>query len=483
MINKEPEFVWHYFEELSKIPRPSGMEEKASEFVANVAKNHNLPFKKDKVGNVVIQVPATKGFEKSPVVILQGHLDMVCEKNSGTKHDFTKDPIKLIVQGDIVKADGTTLGADNGIGVSMALSLIDDKKAKHGPLELLFTVDEERGLKGANSLSRDFVTGKKLINLDTEEEGAIYIGCAGGTDTVLTLNISREDSKGKCYQIKVSGLRGGHSGADIHEERGNANQILARVLKTLSDKGIEYQIASLQGGSKRNAIPREAFAAIFMDAHSLPAVSKIIKTLNSTMKFELRNVDEGVTIKIKDLQKAELKPFSEKSKKKVLNLLFSIPHGVISYDREIAGLVETSTNFAIIETEEKKLNIITSQRSNITSRMEWAVERVRILGELAGAKATSSGTYHGWTPNLKSELLLQAKKSYKKLSGKEPMAKAIHAGLECGLFGEKFPGLDMISLGPTVKNAHSPDEYVSISSVDRTYKFLKEILLDLAKEK
>lgn len=484
MINKKPELVWNYFEELSKIPRPSGMEEKASDFVVSIAKKHNLPYKKDKVGNVVINVPATKGFENSPIVILQGHLDMVCEKNSEIQHDFTKDPIKLKVHGDIIKADGTTLGADNGIGVSMALALLDDKEAKHGPLELLFTIDEERGLKGANSLSEDSVKGKILINLDTEEEGAIYIGCAGGTDTVLTLNVSREDIiNGKCYQIKVSGLRGGHSGSDIHEGRGNANQILVRVLRTLSNKGIEYQIVSVQGGSKRNAIPREAFAKIIMDSRSFATASEIIKTLNTIMKTELRNVDEGVKIEIEGGKKAEFKPLTLKSKKKVLNLLFSIPHGVISYDKEIPGLVETSTNFAIIETEEKKLHIITSQRSNLTTRMEWAAERLRVLGELAGAKATSSGTYHGWTPNLKSKLLLQAKMTYKKLTGKEPTAKAIHAGLECGLFGDKFPGLDMISIGPTIKNAHSPDECVYISSVDRTYKFLKELLKDLAKGK
>lgn len=484
MINKKPNFVWHYFEELSKIPRPSGMEEKASQFVADIAKKHNLQYKKDKVGNVVILLPPSKGFEKSPTVILQGHLDMVCEKNSGTKHDFTKDPIKLKVQGDIVKADGTTLGADNGIGVAMALALIDDKEAKHGPLELLFTIDEERGLKGANSLSKDFVKGKMLINLDTEEEGAIYIGCAGGTDTVLTLNVSREAQvKGSVYLIKVTGLRGGHSGSDIHEGRGNANQILVRVLRTIQSKGIDYGILSIKGGSKRNAIPREAFASICMDPKNLPAVSQIIKDLNALMKIELRNVDEGIKIEIEKTQKAEFKPLSERSKKKALDLLFSIPHGVISYDKEIPGLVETSTNFAIIETEEKKISIITSQRSNLTPRMEWAAERLRVLGALAGAKAASSGTYHGWTPNLKSKLLLQAKKTYKKLTGKEPIAKAIHAGLECGLFGEKFDGLDMISIGPTIKNAHSPDESVSISSVDRTYKFLKELLKDLAKGK
>lgn len=484
MINKKPEFVWHYFEELSKIPRPSGMEEKASQFVVDVAKRHNLHYRKDKAGNVVISVPPSKSFEKSPIVILQGHLDMVCEKNNRTKHDFTKDPIRIKVDGDFLKADGTTLGADNGIGVSMALALLDDKEAKHGPLELLFTTDEERGLNGAKSLSTDFVKGKMLINLDTEEEGAIYIGCAGGTDTILTLNVSREiQVKGRLYLIKVTGLRGGHSGADIHEGRGNANQILVRVLRTLQNKGIDYGIISIFGGSKRNAIPREAFATICMDPKNLKTVSQIINNINIQMKTELKNVDEGIKIEIEKTQKAKFKMLSEKSKKKALDLLFSIPHGVISYDKEIPGLVETSTNFAIVETEEKRILISTSQRSNITSRMDWAAERLRVLGTLAGAKAVSTGTYHGWTPNLKSKLLLQAKKTYKKLTGKEPTAKAIHAGLECGLLGEKFDGLDMISIGPTIKNAHSPDERVSISSVARTYNFLKDLLKDIAKGK
>lgn len=484
MIDKKPEVVWHYFEELSKIPRPSGMEENATQFIVEVAKKHNLTFKKDKVGNVVISIPPSKGFEKSPTVILQGHLDMVCEKNSGTKHNFTKDPIKLIVSGDTVKADGTTLGADNGIGVAMALALLDDKDSKFGPLELLFTTDEERGLNGAKSLSKDFVTGKILINLDTEEEGAIYIGCAGGTDTILDLKITRDEkSFGKTYLIKVTGLRGGHSGSDIHKGRGNANQILTRVLRQIQKEGIDYGIIAIQGGSKRNAIPREAFAQISLNPKNLASVEEIIKNVYSQIKLELRNVDDGLKIEIEGNQRTKNAPFTEKSKKKVLDLLFSIPHGVISYDKEIPDLVETSTNFAIIETEEEKVSIITSQRSNLTSRMNWAAERMRVLGTLAGAKSKSSGTYHGWTPNLKSKLLLLAKKTYKKITGKESIAKAIHAGLECGLFGEKFAGLDMISIGPTIKNAHTPDECVSIASVERTYKFLKELLKDIAKAK
>lgn len=480
----KPELVWNYFFELSKIPRASGREERASQWVFEIGKKHNLPTKKDEVGNVVICVPPSKGYENAKSVILQGHLDMVCEKNSSSKHNFLKDPIKIKVDGDWVKADGTTLGADNGIGVSMALALLDDKNAIHPPLELLFTIDEERGLIGANSLKKGFMTGKMLINLDTEEEGAIYIGCAGGTDTTLTLNLKRDESEvNNVYTISVTGLRGGHSGSEINEGRGNSNQILVRSLRLLENEGINFSILEIYGGSKRNAIPREAFCNISIDERELKRAKSILSRFEKQVKYELRKVDEGVTISIKKGSSKFLTPFNKKTKRKALDLLFCIPHGVISYDREIEGLVETSTNFAIIETEDKYLRIITSQRSNITERMNWASEMVRVLGSLAGAKGESNGTYHGWTPNLNSSLLKIAKDVYKKVAKKEANAKAIHAGLECGILGEKFDNLDMISIGPDIKNAHSPSEMVSISSVQRTYDFLKELLKEIAKNK
>ncbi len=480
---KKPEIVWNYFEELAKIPRPSGMEEKASQWVYEIGKKHSLETKKDEVFNVVIKVPATKGFEKAETVILQGHLDMVCEKNSNVKHDFEKDPIRLKVEGDWIKADGTTLGADNGIGVAMALALLDDKEAKHPPLELLFTIDEERGLKGANSLKKGFVTGRRLINLDTEEEGAIYIGCAGGTDTVITLGLKRE----KCippvfYTVAVTGLRGGHSGSDIHKGRGNANQILARVLRLIEKEKVEYNLFEIWGGSKRNAIPREAFATISIIEKDTSKVKKLLSNFEKEVRYELRGIDENVEVSMKKVSSSKYEALNDKTKRKVLDLLFCIPHGVISFDREIKDLVETSTNFAIVDTEEKNLKVITSQRSSLTAKMEWAAERNRVLASLAGGKGESSGTYHGWAPNLNSPLLKIAKDTYKKLTKKEPEAKAIHAGLECGILGEKFEGIDMISIGPTIKNAHSPDEKVSISSVERTYSFLKELLKELAKK-
>lgn len=481
MQKAKNDLVLKYFEEISKIPRPSGKEKKVSDWVCKIAKKMKLSFERDKARNVVIRVPAKKGYEDKPVVVLQAHLDMVCEKNSNVVHDFEKDPIELIYEGDKIKAKGTTLGADNGIGVAMALAILDDSDVVHAPLELLFTTDEERGLNGAKSLSKDFIKGRKLINLDTEEEGAIYIGCAGGTDTIITLRINRGEEKEKeQYLVKVTGLRGGHSGGDIHEGRGNANQIIVRILRELVKAGINYDLIKVYGGSKRNAIPREAFALISFEEKLYEKVREFLKKINETISFELRNVEKNIVIDIEKQGIGKFRPFTEKFKKKALDLLFSIPHGVISYDKEIKDLVETSTNFAIIETEDKKLNIITSQRSNIMSRLNWASERVRVLGELVKAKAKSVGTYHGWTPNLNSPLLRMAKEVYKRLTGEEAREKAIHAGLECGILGEKYEGIDMISIGPTIKNAHSPDEELSISSVERTYKFLKELLKEIA---
>jgi len=482
IVKKEPSLVWRYFEELSAIPRPSGSEKAAGDWVVKVAKEHGLQFKRDKVGNVAVFIPATKSLEKRPAVVLQGHLDMVPEKNHDSGHDFLKDPIQLTVQGDWLKAKGTTLGADNGIGVAMAMAMMDDRDAQHGPLELLFTIDEERGLNGANSLSKDFVKGKMLINVDTEEEGAIYIGCAGGTDTVLDLRVTREKScHGSCHTIMVTGLRGGHSGSEIHEGRGNANQLLVRTLLAFENANVEFGLCDLSGGSKRNAIPREAFAKISLAPGSREKARKLVKKMNDDFRFELRGIDEKVAVALKEEKYCGVPPLSSKSKTQVLRLLSAIPHGPLGFDREIPGLVETSANFAIIQTSRGTVSAITSQRSSVWSKLAWASEMVRNLGLAAGAKAASSATYHGWTPNLSSALLLQAKKTYKKVTGKEAVSKAIHAGLECGILGEKFPGMDMISLGPDIRNAHSPDEMVSISSVERTYKFLRELLRDLAR--
>jgi dipeptidase D len=481
MLNLEPKKVWEHFEAISRIPRPSGHEKAAGQYVICVAKAHGLAWEKDRVGNIVIRVPAAKGHERAPVTVLQGHLDMVCEKNSGTKHDFLKDPLKLRVEEKVVKATGTTLGADNGIGVAMSLALLDEPKAVHGPLELLFTIDEETGLNGANNLQPGFVKGRRMINLDTEEDGELYVGCAGGIDTILTLKVARAGAPDArpAIQLSVTGLRGGHSGSDIHEGRGNANRILARFLQKLDAEGLSYGLAEVNGGSKRNAIPREAFALLHLDAAALKAAKAAAAALQATVREELKGLDDGVTLVLK-AAKPGPPPLKAASAKKLVTLLGAVPHGLIAYSREIHGLVETSTNFAIVTTYPKKVEIATSQRSSVLSQRDWAAQWVANVGMLAGAKVKHSSGYPGWQPNLKSPILKAAQRTYKKVYGVEPKPKAIHAGLECGIIGAKYPGMDMVSMGPEIRNAHSPDEEVHVASVKKTYKVLLELLKDLA---
>jgi dipeptidase D len=481
MLKLEPKNVWDHFENLCNIPRPSGHEEAVGKYLASVAQKHGLSWQKDAVGNVVIRVPASPGKESSPVTVLQGHTDMVCEKNSDTAHDFLKDPIRPRVDGDWVKATGTTLGADNGIGVAMALALLDEKEIVHPPLELLFTIDEETGLNGANGLKPGFLKGRRLLNLDTEEDGQLYVGCAGGIDTVITLKARRDKTipRKNVYRIGVKGLRGGHSGGDIHEGRGNANQLLVRSLWAMEDAGAPFRLISFDGGSKRNAIPREAFATLVLTETALAKGKKALKAFEAAAREELRGVDEGLSITI-SASKADMAPLAETSQAKLLCLLGALPHGYVEYSREIHGLVQTSTNFAIVTTRKGEVEVCTSQRSSVWSRLMWASRWVESVGLAGGAKVEHSSAYPGWKPNLESPILKQAQATYKRLYGVTPEPKAIHAGLECGIIGAKYPGMDMVSMGPEIRNAHSPDEAVSISSVEKTYVYLKELLKDLA---
>jgi dipeptidase D len=481
MLNLEPKKVWEYFEALSRIPRPSGHEKAAAEFVISVAKAHSMEWEQSPVGNVVIRVPATPGHEKAPITVLQGHLDMVCEKNAGSAHNFLKDPLVLRAEGNIVKATGTTLGADNGIGVAMSLALLDEPGAVHGPLELLFTVDEERGLNGANDLTSSFVKGRRLLNMDTEEDGQIYVGCAGGQDTVMDLRVARakaEDTR-PAFKLSVTGLRGGHSGGDIHEGRGNANRILVRTLQAMERRSMAFGLVSVDGGSLRNAIPREAFAVFHLDKDLIGAAKDAAAEMQATARQELKGLDDGVVISVEPAT-AQWAPLLPASQKKLLTFLAAIPHGYLAFSREIHGLVETSTNFAIVATFKGKVEISTSQRSSVMSHLAWAADWVASIGRLAGARVTQSHGYPGWKPNLDSPILKAAQATFKRLHGEEPKPKAIHAGLECGIIGDKFPGMDMVSLGPEIRNAHSPDEEVHVDSVAKTYKVLVELLKDLA---
>jgi dipeptidase D len=475
----EPKLVWKYFFELNQIPRCSGNEEAAGQYVISVAEKYNLKWKKDHVGNVLVSKPATSGMENRPAAVIQGHLDMVCEKNKGTVHDFSKDPIKMLIEDGWVTADGTTLGSDNGIAVAMGLALMEDDSIVHPPLEFLFTVDEETGLTGANELKNDFLKGKMLLNIDSEEEGALYIGCAGGQHTILRSDIEwthRHDDH-KTFILKVSGLRGGHSGLNIHEEYGNAVKLLSRLLFGLKGK-FHYHLAKMEGGNKHNAIPREAEAVIDIPADQLQTLKQFAGDYEKIFKEELKFVDAGVQVIIEDAGTPQ-QVFSTDFRDKLVNVVYAMPHGVISMSHAVKGLVETSTNMAILETKENKIEMLTSQRSSIASGVFDIAQKVRALGELAGFEVEQGGGYPAWEPNPDSKLLQICKDIYNNKYGKVPEVKAIHAGLECGIIGEKYDGMDMISFGPDIEGAHSPDERIKIDSVAHVWEYLLEILKEL----
>jgi dipeptidase D len=472
----EPKEVWKHFDEICKIPRCSKHEEKIINYVIEFAKKNNLNFKKDKVGNVVISKKASPGMEGKTGVVLQGHMDMVCEKNSDVDHDFSKDPIKLKLEGDIISAVGTSLGADNGIGLAASLAILEDKNLKHGPLEALFTVDEETGLTGAFAMDSDMLTGKILINLDSEDWGIVTVGCSGGGMSDLTLPMEKHtlDDDLDVISIKVSGLRGGHSGVDIHEQRGNAVKLLTRMLWRANDE-FNFHLSDLKGGDKHNAIPREAFATVAIDKSSKDS---FISTLNAEGKDilgEYKPIDPNFKLTIKDTEKIKTS-FTKDSQKHLLNLLHSLPHGVDKMSYDIPDLVETSTNLATVVINEKNAHVGLSTRSSIKSALQNLRDRIRSIGEMSGANVEEDDPYPGWKPNLDSKILAISKNAYKELYGEDPKVEAIHAGLECGIIGEKFSGMDMVSIGPTIKYPHSPEEHVIVKTVEEFYKYLLKIL-------
>lgn len=472
----KPELVWKYFAEICQIPHGSKNETAIIQYMIQTANKLGLPVKKDSFGNVAVSKAATSGKEKLPTIILQGHLDMVCEKNKDKVHDFEKDPIELVLDGNILKANGTTLGADNGIGVAISLAIMEDKTLVHGPLEFLFTVDEETGLTGAQNLKSDFITGKILMNLDSEEEGALYVGCSGGKDTIGTLKVQLESAPPGYIpvQISISGLRGGHSGLDILTGRGNAIKMLNRVLLNLS-KSFDLKISKIEAGNKRNAIPREGDAFVYIPKEKLSDARNIINNFDAVFKSEYAVVDKGVIVKITETSGSG-KVFSKAVSENLMNLLYALPHGVIAMSQDIPNLVETSTNLAIINTSDTTITLSTSQRSSVETEKEDVVNQVRSTFLLAGFNVIHTDGYPGWKPNMSSKILSISKNTYKKLFGKEPEIKAIHAGLECGIIGEKFPGMDMISMGPTLEAVHSPDEKIYIDTVERFWKYLVEVL-------
>ncbi|MBX7152743.1 aminoacyl-histidine dipeptidase [bacterium] len=473
----KPEIVWKYFSEIAKIPRPSKHEEAMIRYVMDVAKKLGLPAKKDKSGNVVVKKPASSGRENVPMIALQGHLDMVTEKNKDKTHDFFKDPIELVRKDNVIMANGTTLGADNGIAVATNLAIMEDRSLEHGPLEFLFTVDEETGLTGATNLDSSLLDSKTMLNLDSEEEGALYVGCSGGRNTIGTWKIVSEriPKNHTPVLLQVRGLKGGHSGLEIDKGRGNSLKIMNRILMELDKMGA--RIASMEGGNKSNAIPREAEAIAFIPAKKLAKSLEIVKNFESIIKAEIKTVDPDLTISLTETTvKKTVKVFKKQLQEKILQTISALPHGVTKMSADIPGLVETSTNVAVLETKKSSVVLTTSQRSSVASEIIEILQTHAAVFSMGGAAFKQTDGYPGWKPNLDSPILKTAVQTYKNLYGKEPAVKAIHAGLECGIIGEKYPGMDMLSFGPTLEGVHSPDEKIYIDTVEKFYHFLLAIL-------
>ncbi|MDR2424366.1 MAG: aminoacyl-histidine dipeptidase [Prevotellaceae bacterium] len=470
----KPQELWGYFYALTQIPRPSKKEEKVIEFIYNFGKNLGLETFKDDIGNVVIRKPAALGCEHKPGIILQTHLDMVPQKNSDKVHDFEKDPITALIDGDWVTADGTTLGADNGIGVAATMAVLASKTIRHGEIEGLFTIDEETGMTGAQSLKPGLLKGSILINLDSEDEGELYVGCAGGIDGNFVFDYDDETApeNSETFRISVTVLRGGHSGMDIHLGRGNSNKIMFRILKNLDS---ELRISSIAGGSVRNAIPRETFATVVVPAGKAAMLADEIRKIANTVANELQYADPDVKVCCEQIEPAK-SVLPKNIQTNLINAITACPNGVLVMSQTIPGLVETSTNLAIVKSEKGKTHVACLIRSSVDSAKAYLASMEESVFTLAGAKSSFTGSYPGWNPNPNSQILSQMKEIYHKLYGRIPEVKAIHAGLECGLLGGIYPEWDMISCGPTIRFPHSPDEKVNIASVEKWWTFLIAVL-------
>jgi dipeptidase D len=475
ILDLEPKEVWKHFEALTKIPRPSTKEAAARNYVLMQAKRLGLEAIHDNAGNIVIRKPAHPGREHAPMALLQGHLDMVCEKNEGTIHDFDTDPIKVVRDGDWLKADGTTLGADNGVGISAALAVMESKNIAHGPLEFVFTIDEETGLTGAAEFPGGILKSKYFLNLDNEETGTICIGCAGGIKTTgrrkLTL---RPATANAAWRIKVSGLKGGHSGVDIHQGRGNALRILGGVLQSLLDHD-PAEISEINGGSAQNAIPREASAIVLLDSEKEKELCSLIGKTESEYKEDLGSFDPGLKITAETITHPE-KVLDSVDARRVVDLLVTVPHGVLAVSPDVPGLTQNSTNLATVTTKADTVSIVTSQRSAIESS-KWAAARmVATVFRLAGFEVEHSGSYPGWKPEPRSDVVLKLQAVHEEIFGQPAKLIAMHAGLECGVIGEKYPEMQMASFGPTIVDPHSPHERVQISTVANFWTYLKAAL-------
>jgi dipeptidase D len=470
--NLEPKAVWNYFHDITQIPRPSKYEQKMIEHMKEFGKKNNLETIVDKVGNVIIRKPATKGMETRKGVILQTHLDMVPQKNSDKKHDFKKDPIETIIDGDWVKANGTTLGADNGIGVASVLAVLASKYIAHGPLEALFTIDEETGMTGVFGLKKGLLKGDILMNLDSEDEGELYVGCAGGVDVNVTKDYSEEKSpKGMiAYKVIAKGLKGGHSGVDIALGRANSNKIMFRFLmQAESDFGI--RLAEAAGGDLRNAIPRESYSILLVPDIKSKEFEKFVKGYEKMYQAEFSDTEPDLKFSAEKIA-VPSKVMKKDDQYKIIRALFACPHGVQRMSQAMKGLVETSNNLAIVKCIGGKFETYNLTRSSVDSAKEATAWKIAAVFQLIGAEVNLTGTYPGWKPNMQSPILKTMSGIYKDMFGKVPEIKAIHAGLECGLIAGVYPNLDMISFGPTIRYPHSPDEKVNIASVGKFWDFL-----------
>lgn len=472
----QPECVFHYFAEVCKIPRPSKKEEKMIAFLKDFGEKHGLETKVDKAGNVLIKKPATPGFENRKTVILQSHIDMVCEKNKETQHDFEKDPIETYVDGEWLRAKGTTLGADNGIGVATELAILAADDVKHGPIECLFTVDEETGLTGAFALEKGFMDGDILLNLDSEDEGELFIGCAGGVRTLVEFDYQPVTVPADffCFRLAVEGLTGGHSGDDINKMRANANKLLGRFLYQTNRK-YDFYLLDIDGGNLHNAIPREAHALCAIPMGHKEDIRVDWNIFAAEVEEEYAATEKNMKFKL-DSETYHAEAIERQVVTRFLAAVQGVFNGVFAMSQDIPGLVETSSNLASIKVRDHKVIVTSSQRSSILSARKNVADSIQSVFELAGARVDVGEGYPGWKPNTQSEILQIAVDTYKELFGVEPKVKAIHAGLECGLFLEKYPSLDMVSFGPTLRGVHSPDERMLIPTVDKFWRHLLAVL-------
>ena len=475
LMDLEPKQLWKHFDALASIPRASTKEAAARDYILALAAQLGLEAVHDNVGNTVIRKPAHRGRETAPMALLQGHLDMVCEKNEGTPHNFDTDPIKIVRDGDWLKADGTTLGSDNGVGVSAALAVMESKDIAHGPLEFVFTIDEESGLTGAAEFPGGMLKSKYFLNLDNEETGTICIGCSGGIKTTARRKVAlRAPGAGAGWRIKVFGLKGGHSGVDIHQGRGNALRVLSGVLQDALDR-LPVEVAEINGGSAQNAIPREASAVVVLDESREKELKALVAKAEAEYQADLGSFDPGLQITVEKVGRPE-KVFDATDAKKTVDLLASLHHGVMAMSPDVPGLTQNSTNLATVSTKGDVVEIVTSQRSAIESSKQGLARMVATACRLAGFEAEHSGSYPGWKPEPKSEIVQKLQATHRDVFGQPAKLIAMHAGLECGVIGEKYPGMQMASFGPTIVDPHSPNERVQISTVESFWKYLKAVL-------